>query len=102
MIKSSGRFPKRFDLGHLSDYGNYEECFQSSISIEQIHPQYCLVSAVPDFEKLRKLNISDFDVDRIFRSDYDVLIGRFLEIGLCVISSCSSTDISKIFMEGKL
>ncbi|XP_074605194.1 uncharacterized protein LOC141858369 [Brevipalpus obovatus] len=95
----SGKFPKNFEKGHLVDFGDYEACLWSSSLDDQLPRQYCSISTVPDFERLRELNITSADVDRIFGSDYDVPIGRFVEIGICTVASCTAADISTIFQQ---
>lgn len=97
----SGKFPRNFEKGYLVDFGNYGACLESFFPDNLISTQYCTVSTVPDFERLREMNISSSDVDRIFGNDYDVPIGRFVEIGICTVTSCTEADISTIFQQGE-
>lgn len=97
----SGKFPKNFQKGEVTDFGDYKGCLLSS-SLKKSSTQYCTVSMVPNFEKLNELNISSSDTDRIFGNDYDIPVGRFVEIGICTIASCSSLDVNIIYQQGEL
>ena len=107
MIASSGGFPSDFYQETYTDFGDYDSCL--SINYDRISMvdsrgkgKHCLVSLFPDFEATKRDGIPERIVKQLYPLEFNTNIGMTLKIGVCIPSTCSATDVGRIFNQGEL
>jgi hypothetical protein len=110
-----GSIPNGILEGVYSDFGNYDECLDTSSpeSSEEslIEGQYCILKAILPFPKVNSYGKEVFDNEivksaKIFLKDLgkhatieiiitglNLLNGTFYRLGLCIPSTCSAKEV---------
>jgi hypothetical protein len=118
-----GSLPNGILEGVYSDFGNYDECLDTSSpeSSEEslIEGQYCILKAILPFPKVNTYGKAVFDNEIIksvknFLKDMEILVsigkmttvlnflnGTLYRLGLCIPSTCSAKEVENSINQSK-
>lgn len=97
MVDASSKSPSGVLDGTVTSFGDYDECLdiESKGTRPRLFGKHCMANFKFDKKELSNLNISRRVLDRS-----PVFEHYFLNVGLCLPSTCRTEDIEKIIKHG--